>query len=102
MLQFHSKCCNQLPLLTIFFEIIFSIVRTQIENERDFSIAGVFNRVRRASISVETLATLTFIHKNLNLHEDVMEEMLDDCSINIMEQFFVDDNEIEEIEVDGN
>ena len=31
-----------------------------------------------------------------------MEEMLDDCSINIMEQFFVDDNEIEEIEVDGN
>ena len=31
-----------------------------------------------------------------------MEEMLDDCSIDIMGQFFEDNNKIEEIEVDNN
>ena len=102
-LKFYSKYGNQLPLLTIFFEITFSIVPTQVENERDFSIAGIFNRVRRASMSMETLATLTFINKNLNVNEEnIMEEMLDDCSVDIMEQFLVDNNEIEEIEVDDN
>ena len=54
----------QLPMLTRFAYIIHSITPLQTENERDFSLAGIYTSSRRANISVEMLSDLIFINRN--------------------------------------
>ena len=93
--SFYARNCKQLPRLSIFFEIILSIVPTQVENERDFSIEGVFNSARRASMTVDTIATLMYSNKNLSNTMDSL--VMDDEAIQMMEQFLEENNEIEEI-----
>ena len=46
-------------------ELIFSIAPTQVENEHDFSIAGIFSQAQQSSLTIKNLAMLTFINKNL-------------------------------------
>ena len=69
------------------------------DNERDFSIAGVFARVKRASMSVEMLSSLVFMNKNLDLHQEVqrlisgeMENL--DSFVDEIEDFLENSNEI--------
>ena len=54
----------QFPILTLFAYIIHSITPLQSENERDFSLAGIYTASRRANISVEMLSNLIFININ--------------------------------------
>ena len=51
--------------------IIHCIPPSQTDNEGDFSISGVFARVKRASMSVEMLSSLVFMNKNLDLHQEI-------------------------------
>jgi len=55
---------SNIPTISYFASIIHSIPPSQIENERDFSLAGVIARARRATLTVENLAMLVFINKN--------------------------------------
>ena len=55
-------------------ELIFSITPTQVENERDFSIVGVFGRAWRLSPTIEKLTILTVINKHLELYEQLNNE----------------------------
>ena len=52
------------PILTRFAYIIHSITPSQTENERDFSLAGIYTTSRRANLSVEMLSDLLFINRN--------------------------------------
>ena len=54
----------QFPMLTLFAYIIHSITPSQTENERDFSLAGIYTASRRANLSVEMLSNLLFINRN--------------------------------------
>ena len=54
----------QFPMLTRFAYIIHSITTLQTENERDFSLVGIYTASRRANISVEMLSDLLFINRN--------------------------------------
>ena len=54
----------QFPILTRFAYIIYSITPSQTENERDFSLAGIYTASRRANLSVEMLSDLLFINRN--------------------------------------
>ena len=51
-------------MLTRFEYIIQSITPLQTENERYFSLSGIYNALRRANISVEMLSDLIFINRN--------------------------------------
>ena len=51
------------PVLTRFAYIIHSIAPSKTENERDFSLAGIYTASRRANISVELLYGLLFFKK---------------------------------------
>ena len=44
--------------------MIHSIKTSQIENERDFSLSGIYTASRRANLSVEIISDLLFINKN--------------------------------------
>ena len=55
---------TQSPMLTRFAYIIHSINPSQSENERDFSLAGIYTASGRANISVEMLSGLIFINRN--------------------------------------
>ena len=57
-------------MMHIFHKIIQCIPPAQIENERDFSVAGSFGRAKRASMTVDMLSTLVFINRNLNWSEE--------------------------------
>ncbi len=59
--------------------IVLSISASEIENERDFSIAGVFSRARRASMSVANIAQLTFINKNSSASEGIVDDLPPSC-----------------------
>jgi hAT family C-terminal dimerisation region len=91
-----------LPKLSRFARIIFSIPPSQIDNERDFSIAGVFARARRASLSVSTLSNLLFINKNTDVASELQNidlftgslESVDDEIIDEVEDFLQENNEI--------
>ena len=52
------------PILTRFAYIIHSITPSQTENERDFSLAGIYTASRCANLSVEMLSNLIFINRN--------------------------------------
>jgi len=51
---------SYIPTITYFASIIHSIS----ENERDFSLAGVIARTKRATSTADNLAMLIFINKN--------------------------------------
>ena len=54
----------QFPMLTRFAYIIYSINPSQTENERELTLAGIYNASRRANLSVEILSNLIFINRN--------------------------------------
>ena len=51
-------------MLTRFAYIIHSITPSQTENERYFSLAGIYTASLRANLSVEILSDLLFINRN--------------------------------------
>ena len=67
-------------------KLIFSIYPSQVENERDLSIAGVFSRARQSSLTIKNLDMLTFINKNVQLHEQFNNEDVEDGYIDLMGQ----------------
>ena len=54
----------QFPMLTRFSYIIHCITPSKTENERDFSLAGIYTASCRANISDEILSDLIFISRN--------------------------------------
>ena len=74
-------------------KLIFSIYPSQVENERDLSIAGVFSRARQSSLTIKNLDMLTFINKNVQLHEQFNNEDLEYGYIDLMEQYSESKNE---------
>ena len=63
--QFYAKYRCSLKHHCIMAELIFLIASTQVENEHDFSIAGIFSQAQQSSLTIKNLAMLTFINKNL-------------------------------------
>ena len=55
---------SNIPTISYFASIIHSIPPSQIENERDFSLAWVIARAKRATLTTDNLAMLVFINKN--------------------------------------
>ena len=51
-------------MLSRFAYIIHSITSLQTENERDFSLAGIYTESRHANLSFEMLSDLIFITRN--------------------------------------
>ena len=79
--------------------IIHCIPLFQTDNEMDFSIAGVFARVKHISILVKILSSLVFMNRNLDLHQEVqclisgeMENL--DSFVDEIEDFLENSNEI--------
>ena len=52
------------PMLIRFAYMINSITPSQTENERDFSLAGIYTASRRANLSVEIISYLIFINRH--------------------------------------
>ena len=52
------------PVLTRFAYIIHSITRSKTENERDFSLVGIYTESRHVNISIEMLSDLFFVYRN--------------------------------------
>ena len=82
MLNWFQIQQMKFPMLTRFSYIINYITPLQTENERDFSLAGIYTASRRANISVEMLSDFIFINRNsadlgLNTTIDVFEVSLD-------------------------
>ena len=73
--------------LRMMFKMIFSVVPLQVENERDFSISSVFSQAQRSALTVNNISTLTFINKNIVIHEAAITESPSDTDINAMEEF---------------
>ena len=51
-------------MLERFAYIIHYITPSQTENERDFSLAGIYTALCCANLSVEMLSCLTFVNRN--------------------------------------
>ena len=64
VLNWFQRQQIQFPMLTHFAYIIHSITPSQNENERDFSLAGIYTASRRANLSVKMLSDLLFINRN--------------------------------------
>ena len=85
----------QFSMLTRFAYNIHSITPLQTENERDFSLAGIYTASRRASLSVEMLSDLLFVNRNsaamgrnttidiFGGSLDAVADMVDDMEINL-------------------
>jgi hAT family C-terminal dimerisation region len=101
VLTWYESIKHQVPQMYRLAKIVFAIPPTQIQNERDFSLAGVFTRARRASMTNAMLADLMFINQNrsvpmeFNAYGDDANE-LDDCAIDDIEAFLDENNEIDE------
>ena len=54
----------QFPMLTRFSCIIHSITPSQTENERNFSLVGIYTALCCANLSVEMLSCLPFVNRN--------------------------------------
>ena len=75
----------QFTMLTRFAYIICSMNPLQTENERDFSLAGIYTESRRTNLSVEMFSRLLFINRNSadlgrNITIDVFGGSLDDVA----------------------
>ena len=82
-------------ILTCFAYIIHSVTSLQTENERDFSLAVIYNALHLVNISIEILSTLIFINRNstylgrntpidvFGVSLDAMSNMVDDTEINL-------------------
>ena len=66
VLQFYRCNGRKFPMVTLLSQIVLAIPSSQIDNERDFSLAGNIGRSRRSSITVDNLGTIMFINKNVN------------------------------------
>ena len=73
----------KIPMIYQLAEIMNTIPPSQVENERDFSLAGVISRAWRASFTVENLSMLVFLNKNKNIKEKL--ERTEKESANIFE-----------------
>ena len=90
-------------MIAHFASIIHCIPPSQIDNERDFSLAGVIARAKRASFTVKNLAMLVFINKNkdflqsiksMNIFEDDFESLQKD-ELDEVEEFMKEKGETE-------
>ena len=61
--QFYAKYWCSLKHHCVTAKFIFSIDLNQVENERGFSISGVFSRAPQLSLTIKNLAMLIFIKK---------------------------------------
>ena len=52
-------------MLTRFMYIIHSITPLQTENQRDFSLAGIYTELRRTNLYVEMLYDFLFTNRNI-------------------------------------
>lgn len=97
-LQWFKSRQGLFPMIYRMALIIHCIPPSQIDNERDFSIAGVFARAKRASMSVEMLSSLVFINKNLDLHQEIQNlfsgKLNVDSFVDEIEDFLQSSNEI--------
>jgi sarcosine oxidase delta subunit len=75
VLAWYESVKYKVPKIHGMSTSIFSIPHTQIQNEREFSLAGVIGRASGASVSVEMLSDLLFINQNMDaiLHEKSIE-----------------------------
>jgi len=101
--NFYNVNRHRIPMIHRIAMIILSIPPSQINNERDFSLAGVIARARRASFTIKNLSMLVFINKNKalfdeigkrNILEDKFEGM--DDLFDEIEVFLNENKEIEE------
>ena len=74
------------------YKFIFLITPTQVENEHDFSIAGVFGQAWKSSLTIKSLAMLTFVNIFLQLHYQLNYEDLKDEDIDLMEEYLKSKN----------
>ena len=69
VLGWYQERQLQFLMLARFADIIFSILTSQTENMRYLYLSGVFTGARRASISVDMLSKVIFIHVNsIDIH----------------------------------
>ena len=88
----------QIPMVYQLAEIVFCIPPSQIENERDFSLAGVIRRSRRASFTAKNLGMLVYINKNKDVVEklektNIFEVNIDDIQDEIEQADACEDDE---------
>jgi hAT family C-terminal dimerisation region len=83
VLAWFERVKDKVPKIHRMATYVFSIPPTQIQNDHDFSLAGVFGQAQRASTSVEKLSNLLFINQNVDdlLHQESIE--LFDGNLNI-------------------
>ena len=95
----------KIPMISHLALIIHVIPPSQIENERDFSLAVVIACAKQAALSAENLAMILFINKNknigsketvgkLNIFEDDFAIIEDD--IDVVEEFIKENGEVDE------
>ena len=102
VLEWFDQNSSKIPMISHFASIIYSIPPSQIENERDFSLAGVTARAKRASFPVKNLSMLVLINKNkdfvqsftaMNIFEDNFEAIRDE--LDEVEDFSKENGETE-------
>ena len=75
-------------------DLILSISPNQVGNERDLSIAGAFSRFHQSSLTIENLAMLTFVNKNLQLHDQLNDEYVKDEYIDVTKEHLESNNDL--------
>ena len=104
VLTWYESVKYKVPKIYRMALYIFSIPPTEIQNERDFSLAGVFGQARRASLSVQMLSDLLFINqnsdtcsilKNIDLFQGNLNSV-DNSHFDEVEQFLESNNETED------
>ena len=70
ILTWWKSHADVLPRLTVFAKQILAIPASSSSSERLFSIAGLFDTVKRGNLKLETLETLTLFKTNKKLLED--------------------------------
>ena len=76
-------------------KLIFSIYPSQVENERDLSIAGVFSQAWQSSLTIKNLDMLTFINENIQLHQQLKNEDVKYEDIDLMKEYLESKNKLE-------
>ena len=93
VLTWYESIKYKAPQIYRIATYIFSVPPTQIQNERDFSLAGVFGQARRASLFVQMLSDLLFISQNTDTCSILKNIDLFHCNLNS-----VDDGLFDEVE----